>query len=326
MHEEVVRCRRAPSARIAPFLLLLEFHTAAVHVRCAQIATPPQCTIRVFNLSRREIAEVFINSDRSGMFNANSGHPFNLTPALRPGTNAVRVRFLQAPGPPSTGSLAGWSYGYAIAVDHELLKRGECGFADRLSCASATGTTRSFRAESGTARSTVLLYDSIFQLLYFSNSGKLPVIRQQRDSDWAALASMLISWRSDRVRSQSEVVGLAGSKYERLLAAGLSLNQRELDEFREKLRLRTGSIDHATPNDFIHALESRGPLWLTRSGRPTTSVPFVNEIVFGLAGDGSARGTYVSLIEPATGTQRSEQFSKLTAEGRITVITFISAK
>jgi hypothetical protein len=212
--------KRAVTA-IVPILLLLELPLARLQVQCAEIAQVPQCTLTVFNISRLETGKVIINSGPIGLFNSGYIGPFNLTPGLRSGKNTLHIQFFRAPGRFGRNSLAGWSYGYSISVDDKEIVHGECGFADKVSCTTLSEFPGSLASRSGTAGTNRPVYDSILQFLYFGISGPIPIMRQNGDSEWACLSSMLMSWRLARFVSQSEIARTGGTKYKRLLAAGL---------------------------------------------------------------------------------------------------------
>ena len=135
---------------------------------------------------------------------------------------------------------------------------------------------------------------------------------QQRTSMvcWATVATMLVSWR-DQVSIPIEAVcDRAGPEYRRKYENNEGLPRDQKPDFLRRLDLEEEPPANYIISAYMGMLQAYGPLWVTTDvGTGQGYVAIHARIMTGLQGDGTPDGTYVWLVDPATGQRTQETFS-----------------
>lgn len=124
-------------------------------------------------------------------------------------------------------------------------------------------------------------------------------------SCWAASAAMLVSWR-DSI-----------SIDDRTIAAGINYWTQYLDGLdpEDVHMFRAWGLVEETPQSFtVEAfrgmLENYGPLWVAADADPGQAVAAHVRVVTGINGDGTPRGTFLTINDPAGPKTSIESYAK----------------
>jgi len=127
---------------------------------------------------------------------------------------------------------------------------------------------------------------------------------------WATVATMLVSWR-DQVSIPIEAVcDRAGPEYRRKYENNEGLPRDQKPDFLRRLDLEEEPPANYIISAYMGMLQAYGPLWVTTDvGTGQGYVAIHARIMTGLQGDGTPDGTFVWLVDPATGQRTQETFS-----------------
>lgn len=151
--------------------------------------------------------------------------------------------------------------------------------------------------------------------------GHIPALRQHGPRTcWATVATMLLSWRDGTSYDVREAMGQVGATWQHLYDAGLRREgARGLPGSRKAEFLAAAGLQAMPPMNFDavgweRLLRTYGPLWVTTDVNLSEQVGIHARVLYGIHGDGTADGTTVDLIDPATGTTRNLTLALLQEE------------
>jgi hypothetical protein len=141
-----------------------------------------------------------------------------------------------------------------------------------------------------------------------------PIAQPSEMSCWAAAATMLVNWKSGINRSIPQVVALAGPRFVQIYNSSfatpsIGINQTDEDEFYKSLNLKVVRHSNPTIKSWSDILTKHGPLSVTVDAVPGRG--FIHALlVTALDGDGTAKNTIVTYIDPAGGHKRDVRFEE----------------
>lgn len=245
-----------------------------------------QWTADLYNVD--DVGEVYVNSNLVLRVLYKKVGRVVLTPSFLQGMNAVRLTFSNTGG--------GWSYGYRFALDGKPFLQSQCGDVGRWGCQNDD-------------QHTGIVHEAILNINHATVSGTVPILRQIGDTCWATTATMLISWKEGRSLSPEDVVARAGSAYTALYQHRNVLPFGVADAFFSSLHFLAEPPKDYTFEGWAELIRMYGPLWVTTARTPTHPRSVHAFVMVGATSDGSADRSFVSLIDPATGTQRTQRFA-----------------
>lgn len=139
--------------------------------------------------------------------------------------------------------------------------------------------------------------------------GLVPALRQPSSMTcWAAVTTMMLSWRSQRSRSIEDALASVGQAYLDLFRRNGGLSAAE-----KPLFLASAGLVSEWPQSLgIEAWEALlrefGPVWVTTDETPGPSFSIHARVLVGIHGDGTPAGTAVDVIDPSDGSRRKEPF------------------
>lgn len=137
---------------------------------------------------------------------------------------------------------------------------------------------------------------------------------------WAASAAMVWGWVHNQSIGMEGIASQAGGNFSQLLTSNATLSEADVARFASAIGLHSEAPRSYTVNGFLDLLQRHGPLWFGTQEQAGKHA----RVVTGLQGDGTADGTTVFLIDPATGTVATDTFRKamekyeLVATGAVT--------
>lgn len=143
-------------------------------------------------------------------------------------------------------------------------------------------------------------------------SGKILGIKQENaKACWATAATMLVSWKQNKVLSVREVLAMAGDEYVTKLENGEGLKSAEKELFINRLEMMGEEPMSYSLDNYIEWLKKYGPLWVTTDSASATGKfsPHAR-ILFKITGTGTpdGKGTYFEFLNPATGLAEKQSF------------------
>jgi hypothetical protein len=131
---------------------------------------------------------------------------------------------------------------------------------------------------------------------------------------WAAVVTMMLSWRDQISYTIEHAMDLAGPVY--MLKFNKSkTNDKEgglLGSEKPPLMTALDMIGEApmsyTINGLKDLLQTFGPLWVTTDENPTEGFAIHARVITGIFGDGTVDGTSLRIIDPAGGRRYTEGF------------------
>ena len=153
-------------------------------------------------------------------------------------------------------------------------------------------------------------YTRAFNAVDYTVPGLVNPLRQPSGMVcWATVATMMMSWKAQQSFSIEAAMQRVGDIYLRKFRN----NEGLLPEEKEPFIRATGMVFKYPQNLSIAGWESllraAGPIWVTTDERPGRGFAIHARIMSGIQGDGTAAGTWVTIIDPGTGTQYRERFS-----------------
>ena len=142
----------------------------------------------------------------------------------------------------------------------------------------------------------------------YSVPGIVPIIGQTSNNTcWAAVASMLISWRDNTSYSIEEAMNLVGESYREKFDQDQGLSKEEKAAFLQVLGLEAAPPMNYSPRGLLNLLKQHGPIWITTDEDTSQQFSIHARILTGIAGNETKNGTMLSIIDPAYGGQQYEE-------------------
>lgn len=174
------------------------------------------------------------------------------------------------------------------------------------SLARAKSAARSIRLAPGTR--------AFSTSIDFRVPGLVPVVAQPTGMTcWAAVTTILFSWKSQQSFSIQTVLGRIGKRWLDLFnqpnEADQGLGAREKDDFLNDAGLHAMYGQSLPLKEWERLLRTYGPLWVTTDENTGPGYAIHARVLIGLHGDGTPAGTRADIIDPAHGgRQYGEQF------------------
>ena len=138
--------------------------------------------------------------------------------------------------------------------------------------------------------------------------GIVPIIGQTSNNTcWAAVASMLLSWRDNKSYSIEEAMDLAGDSYREKFDLDQGLSKEEKVAFLQVLGLEAAPPMSYTTRGLLNLLKQHGPIWITTDEDASQQFSIHARILTGIAGNEIINETMLSIIDPAYGGQQYEE-------------------
>lgn len=147
--------------------------------------------------------------------------------------------------------------------------------------------------------------------------GIVPVIQQEGNTCWAAVSTMMLSWRRNQSLSVPSAMKLIGEPYGSIYTRGTQpdgsgLMAAEKPELLRRMKLVAEPPMNYTVQGFVTLFRQKAPLWVTTDEGNDWENPAIHaRIITGIQGDGTVNGTLLTIIDPATGTTYQERFAVL---------------
>jgi hypothetical protein len=262
--------------------------TQAAQVATAQLVSRPPLVVSLFNVD--DVGKASLNGQQVATAGYNAQAAVDITSRALAGSNNLGIQFINNGG--------GWTYGYRLTAGPRTVFQDQCGVVGRTGC-------------DGPKLGVVLSRSLPFT--YYGLPKPIPVLRQVGDTCWAYTATIMLSYRDNRVYLPQEVVRKAGAAYENLLNRHLLLPFPQAMAFFSALGLKVEAPQSYSVAAWTQMLQTHGPLWVTTFvSPPATSVHA--RVLTAVAGDGSPAKTYLWLIDPAVGQQYIETLADFTVK------------
>jgi len=138
--------------------------------------------------------------------------------------------------------------------------------------------------------------------------------KDQNNLCWAAAATIMYNWKTQKPNPIEKVVAIAGQKFIDMVTNNKRLKSADKDEFIEKFGLVADPSVQVMPlaKELIGLLKKYGPIWLTtdadtESGKDHFSAHA--RVLIGYDGNEDLNKVMLSLLEPTTGKQMSMLYS-----------------
>jgi hypothetical protein len=144
-------------------------------------------------------------------------------------------------------------------------------------------------------------------------SGIVPPLRQPTSMTcWATVTTMMVCWRQNQSMSIDTAIGGIGSQYLAKFQANQGLASAEKGPFLAAAGLVAEPPMCYSIEGWLQLLRTYGPLWVTTDEDPSKNFAIHARIMVGIEGDGTPEGTSVRIVDPATGTEYSEDVPTFT--------------
>ena len=140
--------------------------------------------------------------------------------------------------------------------------------------------------------------------------GTVPVLRQPTNNTcWATVSTMMLSWRRNQSLTIATAMGLVGEPYLSLFNRNIGLSAQQKPALLRALGLVAEPPLNYEVAGFVNLFNQKAPLWITTDeGNDWADQAIHARIVIGVQGNGSVDGTFLTIIDPATGTSYRESF------------------
>jgi hypothetical protein len=126
---------------------------------------------------------------------------------------------------------------------------------------------------------------------------------------WAAAAAMLQSWKTRQASDIVQVLDGLGGSWRARYDNNEALTGLLIKAFTDAIGLQTARTAGLTADGLSLLIADEGPLWVVGAGDVTSHRLNAVHVACAIAGDGSATGTTVTLIDARTGEVVSETFA-----------------
>jgi hypothetical protein len=147
----------------------------------------------------------------------------------------------------------------------------------------------------------------------FTVPGTVPRLAQPSDNTcWATAATILFSWKENASLAIADLVNRAGADFRNKFLNDDGLSGVEKPFFLQALGLRTEPPQNFIAEGWLSLLRNNGALWVTGNETPSQGFSIHARIFKGIFGDGSADATFLSIVDPADGSETSESITVFT--------------
>jgi hypothetical protein len=137
--------------------------------------------------------------------------------------------------------------------------------------------------------------------------GTVPAVRQPKAmACWATVATMLMSWHDRRSYEIKDALASLGQEWNEILAANTGLSTSKAATFFATVGLQQEPAMNYSADGWERLLRRFGPLWVTtqEGGSPFS---LHARVMTGIEGDGRVDATFVHIVDPADGTEKTER-------------------
>jgi hypothetical protein len=128
---------------------------------------------------------------------------------------------------------------------------------------------------------------------------------------WAAVGTMMASWRDKVSYPIQTVCDRAGGPYGAKFAANQGVTRAEMNAFMTALGLTAEAPACYTPRGLLALLQAHGPLWIIGDQDMIQNQLVHARVVTGMRGDGTEAGTWVRIVDPIGPKEYEETFQRL---------------
>jgi GH24 family phage-related lysozyme (muramidase) len=169
------------------------------------------------------------------------------------------------------------------------------------------------KPDQATAQSFVL-YASSFGAIDYSIPGILPVIAQPTPNTcWAAVFTMMYSWKSNSSISIGDALSTVGPKYLDMFNRDIGLDSNSAQWLYNAAGLEPIYSFNPTIDGWVALLKKYGPLYVD-VGYNVANAGTHAIIVTGMSGDGSPDGSSITYVDPIGGTTNTLKFRDFLAK------------
>lgn len=137
----------------------------------------------------------------------------------------------------------------------------------------------------------------------------VPVVAQPSHMTcWAAVATMLLSWRDGTSYGIRDAVGSNDPTWAAKFDAGSGLRPAEKEPFLSAMGLVAEPPMNYSVEGLYELLVDHGPLWLTTDENTASGFSIHARVLVGMSGDGTIENTTLTLIDPNGGRVVRESF------------------
>ena len=129
---------------------------------------------------------------------------------------------------------------------------------------------------------------------------------------WATVTTMMVDWRQNRSNTIPSVIGNIGSNWLAKFTSNGGLTSSEKGSYLAAAGLVAEPPMSYSIEGWLQLLRTYGPLWVTTDEDPSEDFAIHARIMVGIEGDGTADGTSVRIVDPATATEYSETVTVFT--------------
>lgn len=138
--------------------------------------------------------------------------------------------------------------------------------------------------------------------------GSVPLVSQPGSMNcWAAMMTMLLSWRDGQSLGIEEALGRVGSQYEDFFRRNTGLPVSEKAGLLAAAGIAAEPPTRYSAEDLERMLRENGPLWVTYDDASARLFSLNARLVVGLNGTAHGRDVRVEVINPESGRQYSEK-------------------
>jgi hypothetical protein len=145
-------------------------------------------------------------------------------------------------------------------------------------------------------------------------NGLVPKLKQDNEmSCWATAATIMVCWKQKSSVSVTDVLALAGEDYVQKFNNGEGLQSSEKEAFITALDMMGEPPASYTLQQYIDWVKTYGPLWVTTDSSTESGVfsPHARILIqISGAGPSDEGSTFFTFIDPVTGTEVKESFTK----------------
>jgi hypothetical protein len=160
-----------------------------------------------------------------------------------------------------------------------------------------------------------MAFDAAAAIDYSVPGTVTPLRRTTATSSWAVIGGMLVAWRDRAPRTFDEIIAAIDPSYAERIRMGSALTPAELTGFLARVGLVSEPAEEMTSARWESLLRAYGPICVATDEELGGGRGAAPRLVTGIHGDGSAGGTRLDVVDPATGTAYSETVEEFAGRG-----------